>query len=38
MEIDAIERSIPELKAEFAYVLREKKNTSFEIHVIILRY
>ena len=33
-------KSIPELKAEFVCIMcgGEKKNNSFEIHVIILRY
>ena len=36
---EAIEKSIPELKAEFVYMcVREKKNNSFKIHVIILNY
>ena len=35
-----MEKSIPELKAEFVCIMcgGEKKNNSFEIHVIILRY
>ena len=34
-----MEKSIHELKAEFVYLsVREKKNCSFEIIVIILRY
>ena len=33
-----MEKSIPELKAEFEYVCERKKDNSFEIHVIILRY
>ena len=32
-----MEKSIPELKAEFICIFVRKKN-SFEIHVIILRY
>ena len=33
-----MEKSIPELKAEFLCMcVREKKNKSFEIHLIILR-
>ena len=36
---EAMEKSIPELKAEFECLCAtEKKNNSFEIHVIILRY
>ena len=35
-----MEKSIPELKAEFVCIMfgGKKKNNSFEIHVIILRY
>ena len=34
-----MEKSIRELKAEFVCMcVREKKNNSFAIHVIILRY
>ena len=34
-----MEKSFPELKAEFVCVcVREKKNISFKIHAIILRY
>ena len=35
-----MEKSIPELKAEFVCIMcgGEKKNNSFEIHEIILRY
>ena len=34
-----MEKSIPEMKAEFMCMsVTEKKNNSFEIHVIILRY
>ena len=34
-----MEKSIPELKAEFVCMsVRKKKNNSFKIHVIILRY
>ena len=35
-----MEKSIPELKAEFACIMcgGEKKNNSFGIHVIILKY
>ena len=35
-----MEKSIPELKAEFVLIVcgGEKKNNSFEIHFIILRY
>ena len=34
-----MEKSVPELKAEFVCMcVREKKNISFEIHAIILRY
>ena len=34
-----MEKSIPELKAGFVCMrVREKKNNSFKIHVIILRY
>ena len=33
-----MEKGIPVLKAEFMYVCERKKNNSFEIHVIILRY
>ena len=33
-----MEKSIPELKAEFVCMCVRKKNNSFKIHVIILRY
>ena len=33
-----MEKSIPELKATYFLCVWEKKNNSFEIHVIILRY
>ena len=35
-----MEKSIPELKAKFVCIMcgGEKKNNSFEIHIIILRY
>ena len=33
-----MEKSIPELKAEFVCVCEREKNNSFKIHVIILRY
>ena len=33
-----MEKSIPELKAEFMCICVREKNNSFEIHVIILRY
>ena len=36
---EAMEKSIHEQKAEFVYCcIREKKNNSFEISIIILRY
>ena len=36
---EAVEKSIHKLKGEFAYLgVREKRNNSFEITVIILRY
>ena len=35
---EAMERSIPELKAEFVCMCEREKNNSFKIHVIILRY
>ena len=38
-ELRQWEKSIPKLKAEFVCMcVREKKNNSFAIHVIILRY
>ena len=33
-----MERSIPELKAEFVCMCEREKNNRFKIHVIILRY
>ena len=33
-----MEKSIPELNAEFVCMCVREKNNSFEIHVIILRY
>ena len=33
-----MERSIPELKAEFVCMCEREKNNSFKIHVIVLRY